>query len=56
MKKTNNKEIKSTVNERKVKEENVEVAEGKCRRGLWLRVLCFAGEIPFDSFPMKIVF
>ena len=55
MEKAKDKESKTAVDERKVKELNLEVAGGKCWRGKWLRVLCFIGGIPFKSFSMKIV-
>ena len=45
LKKAENKESKATVAERKMKEENLEVAGGKCWRGMWMRVLCFTGGI-----------
>ena len=39
----------------KVKEENLEVAGGKCWRGFWLSALNITGEI-FHQFPLGIIF
>ena len=44
------KESTETVEARKVKEEKLEVAGGKCWRGKWLSALCLTGEI-FKRFP-----
>ena len=47
------KEAIATVDVSKVKEENLEVAGGKCLRGKWLSVLNVTGEI-FNCSPMKV--
>ena len=44
----------ATLDARKVKEEKLEVAGGKCLRGFWLSALKVTGEI-FDRSPMKVV-
>ena len=49
------KESTATVDASKVKEENLEVAGGRCWRGLWLNVLNVTGVI-FNCFPMKVIF
>ena len=49
------KENTATVDGSKVKEEELEVAGGKCWRGKWQSVLKFTGEI-FNRFPMKVIF
>ena len=49
------KENRATVDASKVKEENLEVAGGKCWRGFWLSALNITGEI-FNQFPMKVIF
>jgi len=43
--KSEGKENRATVDGSKVKEENLEVAGGKCLRGFWLRALNITGEI-----------
>ena len=48
-------ENRATVDASKVKEENLEVAGGKCWRGFWLSALNVTGEI-FNQFPMKVIF
>ena len=48
------KEAIATVDVSKVKEENLEVAGGKCLRGKWLSVLNVTGEI-FNRSPLKVV-
>ena len=45
MKKSEGKENRATVDASKAKEENLEVAGGKCWRGFWLSALNVAGEI-----------
>ena len=47
------KENRVIVDESKAKEENLEVAGGKCWRGFWLSALNVTGEI-FNQFPMKV--
>ena len=49
------KENRATVDASKAKEENLEVAGGKCWRGFWLSALNVTGEI-FNHFPMKVIF
>ena len=49
------KENRATVDASKVKEENLEVAGGKCWRGFWLSALNITGEI-FNQFPVKVIF
>ena len=49
------KENTATVDGSKVKEEELEVAGGKCWRGKWQSALCLIGEI-FKRFPMKVIF
>ena len=48
------KENRATVDASKAKEENLEVAGGKCWRGFWLSALNATGEI-FNQFPMKVI-
>ena len=55
MEKAEGKEKKATVDESKAKEENLEVAGGKCWRGFWLSALNVTGEI-FNQFPLKDIF
>ena len=55
MKKAEGKENRATVDASKVKEENLEVAGGKCWRGFWLSALNVTGEI-VNQFPMNIIF
>ena len=55
MKKNQDKESTPSVEGSKVKEENLEVAGGKCWRGKWQSALCLTGEI-FNRFPMKVIF
>ena len=47
------KENRATVDASKAKEENLEVAGGKCWRGFWLSALNVTGEI-FNQFPKDI--
>ena len=54
MEKAEGKENRSTVDASKAKEENLEVAGGKCWRGFWLSALNVTGEI-FNQFPMKVI-
>ena len=54
MEKAEGKENRATVDASKAKEENLEVAGGKCLRGFWLSVLNVTGEI-FKRSPMKVV-
>ena len=54
MEKAEHKEGIATVDASKVKEENLEVAGGKCLRGKWLRALNVTGEI-FNRSPLKVV-
>ena len=49
-KKPNDKEHRATVEASKVKE----VGEGRCRRGKWLSVLNFTGEI-LNFFPLNVI-
>ena len=49
MKKADDKESTATVDPSKVKEEKMEVAGGKCWRGLWLIALNVTGEISNPS-------
>ena len=49
------KENRATVDASKAKEENLEVARGKCWRGFWLSALNVIGEI-FYQFPMNFIF
>ena len=44
MKKAEDKESTAIIEANKVKEENLEVARGKCKRGSWKIALCFTGE------------
>ena len=55
MEKAEGKENSAAVDANKAKEENLEVAGGKCWRGFWLSALNVTGEI-FNQFPMKIIF
>ena len=55
MEKADGKENRATVDASKAKEENLEVAGGKCWRGFWLSALNVIGEI-FKQFPMKVIF
>ena len=55
MEKAESKENRVTVDASKAKEENLEVAGGKCWRGFWLSALNVIGEI-FNQFPMNIIF
>ena len=55
MEKAEGKEGIATVDASKAKEENLEVAGGKCLRGKWLSVLNVTGEI-FNPSQMKVVF
>ena len=55
MEKADGKEKRATVDASKAKEENLEVAGGKCWRGFWLSALNVAGQI-FNQFPMKVIF
>ena len=55
MDKAEGKENRATVDASKAKEENLEVAGGKCWRGFWLSALNVTGEI-FNQFPMNIIF
>ena len=45
MEKAEGKENRANVDGSKAKEENLEVAGGKCWRGFWLSVLNVTGEI-----------
>ena len=54
MDKAEGKENRATVDASKAKEENLEVAGGKCWRGFWLSALNATGEI-FNQFPMKVI-
>ena len=54
MKKAEGKENRAIVDASKAKEENLEVAGGKCWRGFWLSALNVAGEI-FNQFPIKVI-
>ena len=54
MEKAEGKEGITTVDASKAKEENLEVAGGKCLRGKWLSVLNVTGEI-FNRSQMKVV-
>ena len=45
LKKAEEKENTATIDASKVKEENLEVTGGKCRKGFWQNVLCVTGEI-----------
>ena len=56
MKKAENKKSTATVDARKVKEENLEVAGRKCWKGFWLNVLCVTGEKFNEDYPLKVVF
>ena len=49
------KENRATVDASKAKEENLEVAGGKCWRGFWLSALNVTGEI-FNQFQIKVIF
>ena len=55
MKKAEGKEGIAPVDGSKAKEENLEVAGGKCWRGFWLSALNVTGEI-FNQFPMNVIF
>ena len=55
MEKAEGKENRANVDASKAKEENLEVAGGKCWRGFWLSALNVTGEI-FNQFPMKVIF
>ena len=55
LEKAESKENRVTVDASKAKEENLEVAGGKCWRGFWLSALNVTGEI-FNQFPMKVIF
>ena len=55
MEKAEGEENRATVDASKAKEENLEVAGGKCWRGFWLSALNVTGEI-FNQFPMKVIF
>ena len=55
MKKAEGEENLATVGASKAKEENLEVAGGKCWRAKWLRALGFTGKI-FNQFTVKIIF
>ena len=55
MKKADGKENRATVDASKAKEENLEVAGGKCWRGFWLSALNVTGEI-FNQFQIKVIF
>ena len=55
MEKAKDNEGIATVDASKAKEENLEVAGGKCWRGFWLSALNVTGEI-FNQFPMNIIF
>ena len=46
----------ATVDAIKVKEENLEVAGGRCWKGFWLNVLCVTGEKFNEDYPLKVVF
>ena len=50
MEKSDDKEDRATVEARKVKE----VGEERCRRGKWLSVLNFTGEI-LNFFPLNVI-
>ena len=54
MKKAEEKENTATVEGSKVKEENLEVAGGKCWRAFWRSALCVTGQI-LKRFPMHEV-
>ena len=54
MEKAEGNENRSTVDASKAKEENLEVAGGKCWRGFWLSALNVTGEI-FNQFPMEVI-
>ena len=53
MEKAKDKKNTVTVEASKVKEENLEVAGGKCWRRKWLSALCVTGET-FNRFPKAI--
>ena len=55
MEKADGKEKRATVDASKAKEENLEVAGGKCWRGFWLSALNVTGKI-FHQFPLKDIF
>ena len=55
MEKAEGKENSAAVDANKAKEENLEVARGKCRRGFWLSALNATGKI-FHQFPLKDIF
>ena len=55
MKKNEDKEITAIIEASKVKEENLEVAGGRCWRGFWRKALNITGEI-FNRFPMEVIF
>ena len=55
MEKAEGEENRVNVDASKAKEENLEVARGKCWRGFWLCALNITGEI-FNQFPMKVIF
>ena len=55
LEKREGKENTANVDGRKAKEENLELAEGKCLKGFWLSALNATGEI-FNQFPMKVIF
>ena len=50
LEKSDDKEHRATVEASKVKE----VGEGRCRRGKWLSVLNFTGEI-LNFFPLNVI-
>ena len=56
LEKAEDKENTATVDASKVKEENLEVAGGRCLRGFWLNVLCVTGEIFNEDYPLKVIF
>ena len=55
MEKAKDNEGIATVDASKAKEQNLEVAGGKCWRGFWLSALNVTGEI-FNQFQMNIIF
>ena len=55
MDKAEGKENRATVDTNKAKEENLEVAGGKCWRGFWLSALNVTGEIFNGSPSLKVL-
>ena len=54
MEKAEGEERRASVDDSKAKEENLEIAGGKCWRGFWMSVLNITGE-KFNSFPRKVI-